>query len=96
MTDRKKPGWAFWTALGLAVLLVGYPLSFGPACWMHEWKGIGEAGIPIAYYPIIWLAKHSEFGDLINWYAKGGRALGKYPAIVFGGQVAWCWDVVPP
>jgi hypothetical protein len=30
MTDRKKPGVAFWVTV---VALVGYPLSFGPACW---------------------------------------------------------------
>lgn len=32
MTDRKKPGVAFWATVGLVVMLVGYPLSFGPAC----------------------------------------------------------------
>ncbi len=34
MTDRKKPGVAFWSTVVLAVVLVGYPLSFGPACWI--------------------------------------------------------------
>ena len=34
MTERKKSGVAFWAAVVLVVLLVGYPLSFGPACWI--------------------------------------------------------------
>src|SRR5258708_35393274 len=34
MTPRKKPGVAFWTTVVMVVLLVGYPLSFGPACWI--------------------------------------------------------------
>jgi hypothetical protein len=33
MTDRKKPGVAFSASVVVAVMLVGYPLSFGPACW---------------------------------------------------------------
>ena len=31
-TDRKKPGVAFWTTVVVVVVLVAYPLSFGP--WM--------------------------------------------------------------
>jgi hypothetical protein len=29
--DRKKPGVAFWATVVVVVLLVGYPLSIGPA-----------------------------------------------------------------
>ncbi len=32
MSDRKKPGVAFWATVALLVVLVWYPLSFGPAC----------------------------------------------------------------
>jgi hypothetical protein len=34
-SDRKKPGVALWVAVMVAVLLIGYPLSFGPACWIN-------------------------------------------------------------
>ena len=34
MTHRKKPGVAFWVTVTLFAVLVGYPLSFGPACWI--------------------------------------------------------------
>jgi hypothetical protein len=33
-SDHKKLGVAFWGTVGLVVVLVGYPLSFGPACWL--------------------------------------------------------------
>jgi len=32
MTVRKKPGVAFWATVVMVVVLVLYPLSFGPAC----------------------------------------------------------------
>ena len=34
MTDPKKPGMAFWATVVVVVVLVAYPLSFGPACWI--------------------------------------------------------------
>jgi hypothetical protein len=32
MTDRKKPGVAFWATV-VVVVALAYPLSFGPAVW---------------------------------------------------------------
>jgi hypothetical protein len=32
MTDRNKPGWAFWAAVALVELPVLYALTFGPVC----------------------------------------------------------------
>jgi hypothetical protein len=39
MTSRKKPGVAFWVAVAVVVVLVGYPLSMGPVLWIsvHGW-----------------------------------------------------------
>jgi hypothetical protein len=34
MTSRKKPGVAFWATVALVVVLMAYPVSFGPACWI--------------------------------------------------------------
>ncbi len=34
MTDRKKPGVAFWATVLVIVLLVGYLLSIRPATWI--------------------------------------------------------------
>jgi hypothetical protein len=33
---QKKPGVAFWATLVVLVVLVAYPLSFGPACWLSD------------------------------------------------------------
>lgn len=47
---KKRPGVAFWTIVLVAALAVGYPLSFGPACWIasrsENWK------IATFYWPI--------------------------------------------
>ena len=32
-SDRKKPTAGFWITVALVAVLVGYPLSFGPAGW---------------------------------------------------------------
>lgn len=34
MTCRKKPGVAFWATVVVVVLLVLYPLSWGPQLWL--------------------------------------------------------------
>ena len=38
-SDRKKPGLAFWTTVALVVVLVGYPLSWGPVLGFWTWLG---------------------------------------------------------
>jgi len=44
MSDRKKPGVVFWATWGLAVALVGYPLSWGPAySLLWRWYNDGSA-----------------------------------------------------
>ncbi len=34
MSEARKPTVRFWITVTLVSLLVGYPLSFGPACWI--------------------------------------------------------------
>jgi hypothetical protein len=75
MTDRKKPGVAFWATVTLFVVLVGYPLSFGPACWWFSDSELdGGVVVNIAsngYWPIGWLAQNcpESLSEAINWYA---------------------------
>ena len=33
-SNCKKPGVAFWATVVAGAVLVAYPLSFGPACWI--------------------------------------------------------------
>lgn len=52
MTDRKKPGWAFWATVGLS-LPVLYVLGFGPACWLTDRRFIDSADSGWLYQPIL-------------------------------------------
>jgi hypothetical protein len=78
--DRKKPGVAFWATVGLVVVLVGYPLSFGPACWINQRKGIGGPAIATVYRPIAWVYAHAgePIRRFIGWYASFGAELKFY------------------
>ena len=68
ITDRKKPGVAFWATVIVVVVLVAYPLSFGPACWLI-WNV--ELSQPVlnfldAFYdPLEWSQTTFDWAD---WY----------------------------
>ena len=68
MADRKKPGVALGASVVLVVLLVAYPLSFGPALWLQdrEWCPVWVTNmIEILYVPISELFR----AHLVpNWY----------------------------
>jgi hypothetical protein len=76
MTSPRKPTAGFWITVALVAVLVGYPLSFGPACWscsrMPQWQ------LPRAYWPVGWIC--STCPDTawpgISWYAKVGMPKG--------------------
>jgi hypothetical protein len=77
MTDRKKPGVAFWATVAVFVVLVGYPLSFGPACWisshtLDRGDRIGAQTVNMMYQPILslaWSGPSIVQGPII-WYAR--------------------------
>ena len=81
MTDRKKPGVAFWATVGLVVALVAYPLSFGPACWITSWCNLDGGWIFVMYRPIIWVAETAPVLDYFAWYSLAGAAKG------------WGWEI---
>jgi hypothetical protein len=71
INSRKKPGRRFWIVLAL-VVVVGYPLSYGPALWIQ-----GAAPGWIAYYigdlyqPLCWLVGTTEMSKyLCDWYIR--------------------------
>ena len=97
MTDRNKAGVAFWATVGLVLVLVGYPLSFGPACWINSWTGVGGKQIATIYRPIIGQVPKRMFGEsptvftpAVKWYACVGAADGlrPYPS---ENEFAWAW-----
>jgi hypothetical protein len=57
MTNRKKPGVAFWATVVVVVVLVAYPLSFGPARAMYVHRLMPEWTYrPMRFFhlPILW------------------------------------------
>ena len=78
MTDRKHTGWAFWTTVALVTLLVVYPLSFGPACWIASRTNAGAEWLPICYRPIVSGLSNDRprLTAVIQWYSRLGAARG--------------------
>jgi hypothetical protein len=70
MTSRKKPGVAFW---GTVALVVVYPLSFGPACWLCEKQYVPTYVAWMFFRPLTWLVVESPHGV--------GEPIRKYAAI---------------
>ena len=77
MTDRKKPGVAFWATVVL-VLSVLHVVGFGPACWwfsrhrdFHDSR-LKDCG-SVIYAPLGRVAIHAPIiGDALLWYASLG------------------------
>jgi hypothetical protein len=69
-SDRKTPGVAFWATV-VVVVVLAYPISFGPACWLMTRTGIGRRRlIPAVYRPITMIAESgSTANNAIRWYA---------------------------
>jgi hypothetical protein len=77
--SHKKPGVAFWATVGLVVVLVAYPLSFGPACWLTSQSADGDytardcAWGMIAYWPLGRIAlSTSPVGTAMKWWTALG------------------------
>jgi hypothetical protein len=83
MTDRKKPGVAFWATVALVVALLGDPLSFGPACGLASSGTISYQQFEGAYRPILEMA--------FNGPEALRRVVESYAKLCGGGNVFW-WD----
>jgi hypothetical protein len=74
MTSPRKPTAGFWSTVAVNVVLVAYPLSFGPACWWFADSeldgGVVVNTAPTVYWPIGWLAENGPepLSRAINWY----------------------------
>jgi hypothetical protein len=74
MADRKKPGVAFWATVAAVIVLVVYPLSFGPVCWINARTSSNEAFIDTTYQPLLRITAHAPhwIKRTVNWYASLG------------------------
>ena len=100
---RKTPGVAFWATV-VVVALLGYPLSFGPACWWswhcREAQGFDrdnssediEPRAPLIYWPLGWTVMHGPvpIARAICWYATFAAPEIYLPADARGGS--WLRD----
>lgn len=52
----------------LSLLLLLYPVSFGPACWLASWMKFGSGAINVVYRPIlcIWARGSSSTGEFLE------------------------------
>jgi len=51
----RKPGVAFWATVVVVVVLMAYPLTFGPACWLSGWiklPSFADQGLRRVYGPL--------------------------------------------
>jgi hypothetical protein len=86
--ERKTPGVGFWcTALALA--LVAYPLSLGPACWITSRLNAGTTAIPVIYRPMTRAAESSPaVRSAVQGYA---RLFAADDWVLWGDKQGWKW-----
>jgi hypothetical protein len=95
MTAHRKPTAGFWITVALVAVLVGYPLSFGPVCWITSYSGIGSRLLPMVYHPITW-----TFGDQTSTRGRApaipalGRILQAYANLA--ARRTWGWTITYP
>src|SRR5262245_39140921 len=91
MTSHKKPGVAFRATVVMVCLLVAYPLSFGPACWISSRTALGHRTIPKFYRPLTLALDCESFpalGKTVGWYSRIGAAEGWH----WSYAIAPYWD----
>jgi hypothetical protein len=68
-----KPTAGFWITVALVVVLVGYPVSFGPASWISSRATVFVPAVEIIYHPV--LLAWGFFGGtpvstFLHWYSQ--------------------------
>jgi hypothetical protein len=74
MTDGKKPGVVFWATV-MAIAVLAYPLSFGPAFWLSQHSLLPDAIVSVGgvfYWPLGWVlnddASPTWLRNGMSWY----------------------------
>jgi hypothetical protein len=77
-----------WATLILFAVLSGYPLSFGPACWLND-RGILRMAVMSALYsPVLATAENGRLPKVIDWYARLGARSDDFPFVI-NGTIHW-------
>ena len=87
MTARKKPGVALWATVALVVVLVAYPLSFGPACWLASRHRINHELFNRMYWRLGWATYHKISMPAFDALCAYGRL-----GLPEQGAIAWDYD----
>ena len=75
MTNRKKPGVAFWATVVVVVVPLLYVMSFGPACWIESYKE--STYITYCHRPVMRIANGDGIvARSLVWYANLGTRRG--------------------
>jgi hypothetical protein len=76
--SERKPASGFWITVALVAVLVLYPLSFGPACWIVSRTNAGADWLPFCYRPIITglSIDRTSLSAVIQWYSRLGATQG--------------------
>jgi hypothetical protein len=84
MTDRKKPGVAFWATVAVVAAFVAYPLSIGPAIWLTARGYFRESTVQTFYMPVLWSAAQAEsLESAVTWWGSLGVPDGKSVTFMF-------------
>ena len=75
MIPDHKPSRGFWLTVVLVAVLIGYPLSFGPVCWITSHLNAAVSSLPTIYRPMTWAMTRNDVIDgALNRYAEFGAA----------------------
>ena len=73
-SSRKTPGVSFWATVVVVVVLVAYPMSVGPICWLEARGYFSPEAWEIVwgfYAPLRWFCTVTPdaVSDCLDWWA---------------------------
>jgi hypothetical protein len=72
-SDRKKPTTGVWIAVALVMVLLAYPLSFGPAVWLTARRYCRTSTVESLYRPVLWSAAQGpSLENAVVWWGSPG------------------------
>jgi hypothetical protein len=91
---KKKLTAGFRIKVALLAVLVAYPLSFGPACWITS-RADGRSGLlPVVYWPILKWMSWQEVPDLASRWPEGDDwEMGSHSASLRHSLFSWYAEV---
>jgi hypothetical protein len=97
MGDTKnKPGAGFWGTAVVVAILILYPLSFGPACWISSRLDLGADAVSAVYRPMTWkLFRDDLVARTIEQYSMLLAAPGWHWVPVSDTDVIWVDGMAP-